>query len=210
MYIFILSCLLVYHGYDVVDKNLIIFSYYEDSNRKLYIQKNIVKALYLMLLSFVSTIYFMFYKWDNTILQILAACYCSNDIVGLYRCENLPISTRVHHVTSACFLIFTYTIDFTVSRVGQLLVYYTYFSALAWPVNLYLGLRLCFEIEPYWLEDLRWYSKWWYAILCTLNWAVQMYLLSSLNIEAGVYTLMIIFIIVDDIILLKWLFKNSI
>ena len=210
MYIFILSCLLVYYGYDVVDKNLVIFSYYDESDRKLYIQKNIVKAMYLMILSFVSTFYFMFYEWDNAVLRILAACYCSNDIVGLYRCENLPISTRVHHVTSACFLIFTYTIDFTVSRVGQLLVYYTYFSALAWPVNLYLGLRLCFEIEPYWLMDLRWYSKWWYAILCTINWGVQMYLLSSLNIEAGVYTLMIILIIVDDIILLKWLFKNRI
>ena len=210
MFVFIISCILVYYAYDTVDKNLKLFPHYEDSDRKLYIQKNVVKAIYLMVLSIASTIYFTFYEWDNTVLQVLAACYCSNDIVGLYRCENLPISTRVHHVTSACFLIFTYTVDFTISQVGQLLVYYTYFSALAWPVNLYLGLRLCFEIEPYWLEDLRWYSKWWYASLCSVNWLVQLYLLSSLNIEAGVYTLMIILIIVDDIILLKWLFKNSI
>lgn len=210
MIVFILSCVLVYYGYDAVDKQLSIFSYYEDSSRKMYIQKNVVKAIYLMLLSIFSTFYFMFYTWDNAVLQVLAACYCSNDIVGLYRCENLPISTRLHHVTSACFLIFTYTIDFTVSQVGQLIVYYTYFSALAWPVNLYLGLRLCFEIEPYWLEDIRWYSKWWYASICTVNWIVQLYLLSSLNIEAGVYTLMIILIIIDDIILLKWLFKNNI
>lgn len=210
MIIFLLSCCLVYYSYDIVDSNLSIFSYYEDSSRKLYIQKNIIKAGYLMLLAVVSTVYFIFYEWNNNILQILAACYCSNDIVGLYRCENLPISTRIHHITSACFLIFTYTIDFTTSKVGQLLVYYTYFSALAWPVNLYLGLRLCFEIHPYWLEDLRWYCKWWYMILCFVNWITQLYLFSSLNIEIGVYSSMIMLIVIDDIILLKWLFKNNI
>ena len=210
MIFFILSCVLVYYGYDSVDKQLIIFPYYEESDRKLYIQKNVVKAIYLMLLSVVSTFYFMFYAWDNNFLQILAACYCSNDIVGLYRCSKLPISTRIHHVTSACFLIFTYTIDFTVSQVGQLLVYYTYFSALAWPVNLYLGLRLCYEIQPDHLEKLRWFSKWWYLFVCCMNWLTQIYLMSSLSMETGVYRTMIVLIIMYDIILLKWLFKNSI
>jgi hypothetical protein len=210
MLFFLCSCLVVYFGYEVVDKHLSILDYYEESSRKLYIQKNIVKAFYLALLSLISTVYFIFYPWDNTMLQFLAACYCSNDIVGLYRCTKLPISTRIHHVTSACFLLFTYTIDFTVSKVGQLLVYYTYFSALAWPVNLYLGLRLCFEIHPFWLEDFRWYCKWWYAFVCSLNWIMQIYLMSSLNIETGLYTTMIVLIVFDDIILLKWLFKNSI
>lgn len=200
----------VYFSYDIVDRNLSILHYYEDCSRKMYIQKNIVKAVYLAFLAFGSTVYFIFYPWDNTVLRMLAACYCSNDIVGLYRCEKLPISTRVHHVTSACFLLFTYTIDFTVSEVGQLLVYYTYYSALAWPVNLYLGLRMCFEIHPIWLEELRWYCKWWYAVTCSLNWITQMYLISSLNIETGIYTSMIVLIVLDDIILLKWLFKNSI
>lgn len=210
MLIFFLSCFLVYYAYDTVDGQLSLFPYYEDSTRKMYIQKNIVKAFYLMILALISTVYFIFYKWNNNVLQMLAACYCSNDIVGLYRCEKLPISTRIHHVTSACFLIFTYTIDFTVSKVGQLLVYYTYFSALAWPVNLYLGLRLCFELQPSWLDNLRWYCKYWYGLLCCCNWITQMYLLSSLNIETGVYTSMIVLIVIDDIILLKWLFKNNI
>jgi len=210
MYVFLCSCMFVYFSYDIVDRNLSILDYYEDCSRKMYIQKNIVKAVYLALLAFASTVYFIFYPWDNTVLRMLAACYCSNDIVGLYRCEKLPISTRVHHVTSACFLLFTYTIDFTVSEVGQLLVYYTYFSALAWPVNLYLGLRLCFEIHPTWLEELRWYCKWWYAVTCSSNWITQMFLISSLNIETGIYTSMIVLIVLDDIILLKWLFKNSI
>lgn len=210
MYVFLCSCMFVYFSYDIVDRNLSILHYYEDCSRKMYIQKNIVKAVYLAFLAFGSTVYFIFYPWDNTVLRMLAACYCSNDIVGLYRCEKLPISTRVHHVTSACFLLFTYTIDFTVSEVGQLLVYYTYYSALAWPVNLYLGLRMCFEIHPIWLEELRWYCKWWYAVTCSLNWITQMYLISSLNIETGIYTSMIVLIVLDDIILLKWLFKNSI
>ena len=86
MYIFILSCLLVYCGYDVVDKNLVIFSYYDDSDRKLYIQKNIVKALYLLVLSFVYNLFYV-YEWDNAVLRMLAS-FIERDIAGLYRCEN--------------------------------------------------------------------------------------------------------------------------
>lgn len=210
MFIFICSCILVYYAYDIADHQLSGLDYYVDSNRKMYIQKNVVKAAYLCLLSFLSTFYFIFYPWDNNVLQMLASCYCSNDIVGLYRCNKLPISTRIHHITSALFLLFTYTVDFTTSNVGQLLVYYTYFSALAWPVNLYLGLRLCYELQPYPMEELRWWCKWWYAFLCAVNWMTQLYLSSSLNLEIGVYTTLIILIVLDDIILLKWLFKNSI
>lgn len=209
MFIFLLSCYVVYLAYDVIDKQLEIFPNYEDSTRKLYIQKNIVKGLYLCILSFISTMYFMFYKWDNGVLQMLAACYCSNDIVGLYRCK-LPISTRIHHITSGCFLIFTYTIDFAVSSVGQLLVSYTYFSALAWPVNIYLGLRLCYEIQPPHVESLRNFTKWWYLGICVVNWISQLYLITSFGIEVGIYTTLIVLIVLDDIILLKWLFKNSI
>lgn len=210
MFIFLLSCFFVNTSYEIVDRKLSTLSYYENSNRKTYIQKNIIKGFYLLILSIVSSIYFMFYQWDNYFLRMLASCYCSNDIVGLYKCSELPLSTRIHHVTSACFLIFTFTIDFTISHVGKLLVFYTYFSALAFPVNLYLGLRLCFEIHPPWLEKIRYYCKWWYLLLCFINWIVQMYLISSVNIETGIYTTMMVLIILDDIILLKWLFKNNI
>ena len=46
MLIFFLSCLLVYYGYDTVDNRLSIFPYYEDSTRKMYIQKNLTSVLF--------------------------------------------------------------------------------------------------------------------------------------------------------------------
>ena len=86
-------------------------------------------------------------------------------------------------------------------------MYYTYFSALAFPVNLYLGLRLCFELHPDWLVEFRNFCKWWYLALCATNWALQACLTSALSLEVGVYTTMILLIVMDDVVLLKWLFQ---
>lgn len=205
---FVLSSILVFYSYEFVDQSLSTLDFYVDSDRKRYIQKNIVKGIYLMILSLFATLYFCFFPWDNTVLKTLAACYVSNDIVGLYRCD-LPTSTKIHHATSGMFLIFTYTLDFVVSEVGSLLVYYTYFSSLAFAVNIYLGLRLCFEIQPPWLYDLRKICKWWYLIVCFINWTTQLYLMSSLNLQIGVYSSMILLIVMDDVVLLKWLFKED-
>ena len=205
---FAISCLLVYYSYETVDRSLAFVGCYADSDRKLYIQKNIVKGVYLMILSVCTTLYFCFFPWDNTVLKTLAACYVSNDIVGLYMVK-LPTSTKIHHATSGMFLIFTYTLDFLVSEVGSLLVYYTYFSSLAFAVNIYLGLRLCFEIHPPWLNDLRNFCKWWYLTVCFLNWTTQLYMMSGLNLQVGVYSSMILLIVLDDVVLLKWLFKED-
>ncbi len=204
MIAFLLSCLLVYKSYDVVDHYLNYLPYYE--KRKLYVQKNVVKSCYLALLSLAATVYFAVYPWDNATLRLLAACYVSNDVVGLYMVR-LPTSTKIHHATSGLFLLMTYMVDFETSKAAQLLVYYTYFSALAFPVNLYLGLRLCFELHPDWLVEFRNFCKWWYLALCATNWAVQAYLTSALSLEVGVYTTMILLIVMDDVVLLKWLFQ---
>ena len=207
--IFIASCCLVEVSYDIVDNQLSFLTHYMESDRKKYIQKNVVKGLYLAVLSVFATFYFLFFKeWNNSVLQGLAACYVSNDIMGLYLVEKLPTSTKIHHATSGVFLLASATIDFTTSQVGQLLVYYTYISSLSFCVNLYLGLRLCFEIEPYWLVKLREFCKWWYLTLCIINWLTQLHLISSLNIATGIYTTMILLIVADDIILIKWLFKS--
>ena len=208
--IFIASCCLITVAYDVVDNQLSILTHYLESDRKKYIQKNIVKGLYLAILSVFATFYFFFLRrWDNSVLQALAACYVSNDVMGLYLVEKLPTSTKIHHATSGVFLLASATIDFTTSHVGQLLVYYTYISSLSFCVNLYLALRLCFEIQPYWLENLHKFSKWWYLTLCIMNWLTQLHLISSLNIATGLYTTMILLIVADDIILIKWLFKEK-
>lgn len=205
---FSVSCLVVYYSYDSVHNMMSGLDAYEESPRQLYIQKNIVKGLYLMILSSIATIYFCLFPWTNYMLKLLAACYVSNDIVGLYRCE-LPTSTKIHHLTSGIFLILTYSLDFTASHIGRLLVWYTYCSSLAFTVNLYLGLRLCYEIHPRWLVQLHTFSKWWYLLLCIFNWLSQMYLMSSLDIQTGMYSMMIILIVMDDVILLKWLFKDD-
>ena len=105
---FILSSILVYNGYDTVDKELSYLGGYVESNRKEYIQKNIVKGIYLMFLSMIATVYFCFFPWDNTVLKTLAACYVSNDVVGLFCCE-LPLIQKYIILRAQYSYVYLYT-----------------------------------------------------------------------------------------------------
>ena len=103
--------------------------------------------------------------------------------------------------------------------VGRLLVIYSIFSSYSFIVNLYLGLRFfnnnnklldtCIDIT----RILAFYS---YIISCSINWIIQLYIL-NLNIIIGnisfgilLYIFLLIIIINDDIILIKWLRKKQI
>tara|TARA_B110000008_G_scaffold255064_1_gene271473 strand:+ start:657 stop:974 length:318 start_codon:yes stop_codon:yes gene_type:complete len=100
------------------------------------------------------------------------------------------------------FLLIAWTVDFQTSNVGQLILLYTYFSALAFPVNLYLGLRLCYN-DMEWLKNI---SKYVYLLACLVNWTVQL-AWSVPDTEFYIYLTILLAIVVDDLILLNWLFK---
>ena len=85
---------------------------------------------------------------------------------------------------------------------------HSFSSAVAFPVNLYLGLRLCYEkpYHPEWLFRLKSIAKYVYCGVCIVNWSYQLFLLKG-ETEELIYVSLIGLIVVDDIILLKWLFK---
>lgn len=210
LYILILfiSCLLLTFSYTHVDKWLIQHTpRYSSSNKQVYIVKNIVKSMYLCLLAVSAP--FLITTWDNHIIRIFAALYVSNDLMGMIVCPNLPTSTRIHHMTSVLFLMAAFMTDFTTNHVAQMLFYYTYASSMAFAVNAYLGLRLCYDKNdhPKWLQYLKHIAKYTYLFICIGNWCHQMYLMEWVY-EESIYCFMISLIIMDDIILLRWLFKN--
>ena len=206
--ILFLSCIFLTFSYTRVD-NLLLFHTpkYSSSNKQVYIVKNIVKSIYLCMLAVSAP--FVITTWDNHVIKIFAALYVSNDLMGMIVCPNLPTSTRIHHMTSVLFLMAAFMVDFTTNHIAQMLFYYTYASSLAFTVNAYLGLRLCYEKEdhPKWLQHLRYIAKYTYLLICIGNWCHQMYLMEWVY-EESVYCFMISLIIMDDIILLRWLFKN--
>jgi ribosomal protein S19 len=209
LFSFIVSSICVYFSYahtqNYLKHNTLKFSSLS-VNKQYYVVKNIIKGVYLAILVILG--WFMIIpgilnnSFDNYTIKVFASMYVSNDVVGLYRVSNLPTSTRLHHTASIIFLLVAWTVDFQESNVGQLLLLYTYFSALAFPVNIYLGLRLCYD-NMNWLKTI---SRYVYTIACMVNWIVQ---IKWYTPATGVYVYMMILtvIIMDDLVLLRWLWK---
>jgi len=205
---FLLSSIVLFFSYTHTQHYLqhhnITFSRLAE-NRQFYVVKNITKGVYLAFLVlfgfFFILLPIMKNEYDNQIIRIFASLYVSNDFIGLYRVANLPTTTRLHHTASIIFLITAWSIDFQTSAVGQMLLLYTYFSAIAFPVNLYLGLRLCYDVK--WLRTV---AKYIYTISCALNWYIQ-YMWFTMDSSVFVYIALLSVIVVDDVVLLKWLYK---
>jgi hypothetical protein len=207
--VFLISSTVVYFSYthtqNYLKYNTLKFSSLT-VNKQYYVVKNITKGIYLSFLVILG--WFMVIQdamsdvFDSPTIRIFASMYVSNDVVGLFRVSNLPTSTRLHHSATIIFLLVAWNVDFEQSNVGQLLLLYTYFSAISFLVNLYLGLRLCYD-DMDWLKTL---SKYIYAFGCMCNWYIQFqYFIPST--ESYMYIVLLLVIIMDDIVLLKWLWK---
>jgi len=212
---FVLSCSVLYKCYEYMDIQLWDkFPSYGrlNSEKQVYVIKNILKAIYLACICVASFYYvipsILYGIWDNQILQTFASLYVSNDIVGLYRVTKLHRSTRLHHMTAGIFLMAAWTADFQHSTTAKMLAVYTIFSAMSFSVNLYLGLRFLVDERDTDMSTLKQASKICYIICCSLNWACQCYMAwnNNENILWG-YLFGLVFIVWDDIILLKWFLK---
>ena len=158
VFAFILSCGLLHVSYPVLidhlDTNTPNFNELNEI-KKHYVVKNLLKAVYLCILTVIGLPIVLLSFWGsfpNTVIKILAGLYCSNDIIGLYKVKQLPTSTRLHHSVTTLFLLASYAVDFETNRVAQMLCYYTFFSAGAFPVIGLVGLRLCVDKDE--IEDM--------------------------------------------------------
>jgi hypothetical protein len=179
-----------------------------EDEKQYYVVKNLLKACYLCFLVVLAIVCFgpyLFYGlWPNTLLRSLASMYVSNDIVGLYRVKGLKTSTRLHHYTTFLFLMLSWTVNFQESKIAKLLFLYTFASALTFPVNAYLGLRYCYDRGT--LIELQSTAYYVYAVVCFINWALHLWLYDS---SCWAYYALILLVVYDDIVLLKWLYKQQ-
>lgn len=192
---------IVYMAYPIVSYLLATtIPTFKHSKRKNYIVKNVLKAMVLpVLLVYATMTILLKEEWDNATVRRVASAYVANDFIALLMCR-LPLSTRTHHTASCLFLVYAHTIDFNDNRDAVLLFYYTLFSAAAFPVNMYLGLRHCVDN----LDKLRIVSKYIYIISLAMNWTTQI----IMGMGSWGYTLLLLCIVYDDVVLLKWLSKQ--
>lgn len=177
--------------------------------RQFYVVKNVIKGYYLAFLVLLGALLvfsrvLLYGQYDNLSIRTLASLYVSNDFVGLWRVEKLATTTRLHHLCSFVFLLLAWQADFQHQSTAQMLLFYCYLSALSFPVNLYLGFRFCSPEDP---SLLRWWAKWTYSLGCLLNWTLQ-YLWFDGSSESLCYLLLLLLIVYDDVVLLRWLWRG--
>ena len=189
-------------------------------SKQLYIVKNIVKSWILLYIAIYASIDFYKYLVTNEINMNLiyhyASTYVSNDILALILVPNLPYTTRIHHMITSLFLLYTLNIDYNdITNVGHLLFLYTLFSSYTFLVNFYLGIRFLKHEKNKYLNEIieycRVYAYYIYKYSCFVNWTIHILLLSYrlyigvFNIHYIIYSGLLFFIVKDDLILMSWL-----
>ena len=213
-------CLMIMIMYPIVHFTLFFNEKYKhyDYNKKCYIIKNIIKSLILCYISIdaFNLLRNAYYNiWDNKILNDFATVYVANDIVGLLLIPKLPVTTTIHHLTSASFLIYSYHIDFNEPNVSRLLFILCIFSSFSFLVNFYLAIRYLEnkndKILTHIIDIIRKTSYRIYVITCVMNWCIQLIIIyhrildQTFDYTYCVYLGLLAFIINDDLILMSWL-----
>ena len=188
--------------------------------KQLYIVKNIVKSWILLYVAIYAS--FDLYNFiltnhiDMNRIHHYACNYVSNDILALVLVPNLPYTTRIHHMITSLFLLYTLNIDYNdITNVGQFLFIYTLFSSYTFLVNFYLGIRFLKHEKNKYLNEIIEYSRicayYIYKYSCFLNWTIHIVFLSYraylgiFNLHYLIYSGLLFFIIKDDLILMSWL-----
>jgi len=216
VYWFVFSCVFVRVMYFVVDQWLArtrpVYNTLP-TFRQMYIQKNMVKSFYLAILTIYASmkVILPIYQrgfWDTYTIHRLATLYGSNDFMGLVCVDQLPKTTRIHHIISTILVFTSLSLDFQESDIGQAMLVYTMASASAYIVNLHLAVRLLFERGE--LVRLRYVAAAIYMTSCGCSWTwhvVWAFSRANFNIYHVLYFLLLGWIVRDDIILMQWLSK---
>jgi hypothetical protein len=152
-------------------------------------------------------------SWDHAAYsKQICALYVATDAVALLLVPKLPKTTAIHHVCAVLILIwFAYT-DMANSPIIQKMALYGVWSCLAWPVNLFLALRVVYP-KAAWMGTYAHFAFVVYCICCFANWSQHLlWILENgingvLRWQEILYVSSLSIIVNDDLILLSWLYK---
>lgn len=227
----IISCFAVTIGFivgkylwDAVDNNFKIVS---PSHKKWYVVANICKAFFLGCMAVSPKYWIGVYQgqvldeFQQLELKRTMALYVSTDLVALYMVPKLPTSTILHHVVTTAMGFMVYSLDLTVKgRAGMLgfakmCLLYGSISTIPYLVNAYLALRVVYPKSQF-VKLLCFLSLITYLICCGFNWSIHLLWVLGYwgerdlsSVFTIIYILMIGFLVHDDVVLLKWLFRKN-
>ena len=216
----------LYNPINILLENNKIFKSYP-VERKNYITKNLIKmvSMFFIFYKFFKIMYNANVYWflTNDLIRDYGAIYVGNDIAGLFMVKKLPKSTKIHHLMSACLYATVSYFDVEKNDIVGMIAIYTVFSFIPYSVNGFLALRFFIKKETNCKRQLlinkivninRICAKYTYLITCMCNWIIHLkYFINKIlyyefNIYHLLYILLLVPIINDDIVLLRWLNKK--
>ena len=196
------------------------------SHKKWYVVANMSKAFFLGCLVLSPKYWVGFYKqhfldeFQLLELKRTMAIYIGTDLVALYLVPKLPTSTILHHVVTVgvSFIVFGLNLELKgragVLGLAKMLLLYGTFSTIPFLVNAYLALRVVYS-KSIIVKYLCHLSLVTYLICCFFNWSIDLLWLlgywgqRELSFHTLFYCLVVLFVIYDDTVLIKWLVKQN-
>jgi hypothetical protein len=200
--------------------------------RQKYIVKNFIKGIYLTFVAAFATRcvtdLVFFNIADNYAIHTTGLLYCLPDVIGLIRVPKLHRSTQFHHITVTILSLINLFTNYDYDSVWKGMVIYAYLSTLTGIVNHYLAYRLVYDdANDKTRIQLAAVSLYVYCGSLALNWTYQIFIVSRWTtivlhhlctsihtlsigsaISVPIYMVLLWFIIDDDIILAKYLYKE--
>ena len=214
-------CSILFFSYNpihiVFEKFITPYKNIYPTHKKIYFVSNLLKSIVLGIFSYKAfLILFQYAYYNNWVVEdikYLGAVYASLDMVSMFKVPKMQFNTIVHHtIVQFLYIISLIFLDFDKNSLANGVVIYAIFSTFAFLVNMYLALRLIIEDKNN-LKLLASISSLIYQVCCTINWSYQIYFIYSFSnislIIRILYSIILMYIVFDDIVLIKFLNKNS-
>lgn len=211
---FFSSLVFYFFGYKLID---FLYKYNENyiqllPDRKNYFQKNMVKTGALIVISAMAskTLYNGFYynEWDNDRIHQIGYMYAALDVLGLIVVKNLPLNSKIHHVSSFLFSYLNSRVDYTRPTFWIGLPVYCVLSCYAFGVNYFLAMRLIKPLRK--LRGLLRYNIISYCLLLVINWLFQIFNIIykvgwNFTWDVYLFVSLVLFVANDDIKLVTFM-----
>ena len=144
-------------------------------------------------------------------IKSFGAIYSALDMVSMFHVEKMQMNTKIHHImVQILYFMGLLRYNFNENSLANPMVIYAIYSGLAYMVNIYLSLRVFVKNEKL-LKMMKYASYIIYINCCAQNWLYQGYFLTTSKniplIEKGIYSSIIMSIMYDDWVLIKYLKK---
>ena len=203
---YFLSSIVVYYVQERLT-DYIAKEYDFSTEKASYVACNFTKSAILCLVVVSPLWYNTLFEFDPGVCRFLAVSYGITDFTALFQNKRMMLTTVIHHFLVTLMSIYFAAVSAITPTMGSV-VWYGLWSAFAYPVNTYLGLRKMGKHPRF-----KRFAFYVYLVACLFNWVYQVWFFLKLGTwgwQPILWFVIIIALIRDDLILLRVLSQDSI